>query len=58
MVDLDDSDNCRQYVTKMNFQDDTFLIPIDSFEGHFVLVFDMNSMQGAAEKCQYSELNK
>ena len=39
-----------------NFQDDIPSIPIDDFKGHYVLVFDLNSMQDANEICHYPEL--
>ena len=40
----------------MNFQDDIPSIPIDGFKDHYVLVFDLTSMQDATEKCHYPEL--
>ena len=40
----------------MNFQDDIPSIPIDDFKDHYVLVFDLTSMQDATEKCHYPEL--
>ena len=40
----------------MNFQDDIPSIPIDDFKDHFVLVFDLTSIQDATENCHYSEL--
>ena len=40
----------------MNFQDDIPSIPIDDFKDHYVLVFDLNSMQDANENCHYPEL--
>ena len=39
----------------MNFQIDIPSIPIDDFKDHYVLVFDLTSMQDATEKCQYLE---
>ena len=39
----------------MNFQDDIPSIPIDDFKDHYVLVFDLTSMQDAAENCHYPE---
>ena len=54
IVDFDDADNCRLYVTSMkarNFQDDTFSIPIDNFKDHYVLVFDLTSMQDNTANC-------
>ena len=59
IVDFDATDNCRLYVTtmnEMNFQDDIPSIPIDNFKDHFVLVFDLTSMQVATEYCHYPEL--
>ena len=52
IVDFDAADNCRVYVTTMkamNFQDDIPSIPIDNFKDHYVLVFDLTSMQDATE---------
>ena len=40
----------------MNFQDDIPSIPIDNFKDHYVLVFDLTSMQDATENCHYTEL--
>ena len=36
--------------------DDIPSIRIDKFKGHYVLVFDLTSMQDATENCQYPEL--
>ena len=55
----DTTDNCRLYVTTkkaMNFQDDIPSIPVDNFKDHYVLVFDLTSMQDATEHCHFSEL--
>ena len=41
----------------MNSQDDIFSIPIINFKDHFVLVFDLTSMQDATANCQYPKLN-
>ena len=59
IVYFDAADNCRLYVTTMkaiNFQDDIPSIPIDTFKDHYVLVFDLTSMQDASENCHYPEL--
>ena len=59
VVDYDTSDNCRLYVTTMramNFHDGLPSIPIDNFKYHYVLVFDLTSMQDATEHCHYPEL--
>ena len=58
IVDSDTADNCRQYMTNMkamNFQDENPSIPIDDFKDHYVLVFDLTSMQDATEKYHYFE---
>ena len=59
IVDFDATDNCRLYVTTMEamkFQDDIPSIPIDNFKDHYVLVFDLTSIQDATENCHYPEL--
>ena len=59
IVDFDAADNCRLHVTTMkamNFQDDIPSIPIDKFKDHYVLLFDLTSMQDAFENCHYPEL--
>ena len=59
IVDFDAADKCRLYVTTMkamNSQDDIPSIPIDNFKDHYVLVFDLTSMQDATENCHYPEL--
>ena len=40
----------------MKFQDDIPSIPIDNFKDHYLLVFDLTSMQDATENCHYPEL--
>ena len=59
VVDYDTSDSCRLYVTTMramNCNDDLPSIPINNFKDHYVLVFDLTSMQDATEHCHYPEL--
>ena len=59
IVNFDAADNCRLYVTTMkamNFQDDSPSIPIDKFKDHYVLKFDLFSIQDATENCHYPEL--
>ena len=59
IVHHDTTDNCRLYVTTMkamNFQDDIPSTPIDNFKDHYVLDFDLTSMQDATEHCHYPEL--
>ena len=59
IVDFDAADKCRLYVSTMkamSFQDDIPSVPIDNFKDHYVLVFDLTSMQDATENCHYPEL--
>ena len=59
IVDFHAADGCCVYVTTMkamNFQDDVPSSPIDIFKNHYVLTFDLNSMQNATENCHYQEL--
>ena len=59
IVDFDAADNCRLYVTTMkamNFQDEIPSIPIDNFKNHYVVGFDLTSIQDATEFCHYPEL--
>ena len=58
-VESDAADNCRLNITTMkamNFQDDIPSIPIVDFKDHYVLVFDLTSMQEATKNCHYPEL--
>ena len=59
IVDFDAAGNCRLYVTTMkamNLQDDIPSISIDNFKDHYVLLFDLTSMQDANKNCLYPEL--
>ena len=59
IIDFDAADNCRFYVTKMkamNHQDEIPSIPVDNFKNHYVIVFDLTSMQDATQNCHYPEL--
>ena len=40
----------------MNFPDDISSIPIDNFKDHYVIVFELTSLQVATEKRHYTEL--
>ena len=58
-MDFDTADNCRLYVTTMkasNFQDGIPSILFDNFKDHYLLVYDLTSMQDATENCHYPEL--
>ena len=55
LVDFDAADSCRLYVTTMkamNFQKEIHSIPIDNFRDHYVMVFDLTSIQDATENCR------
>ena len=39
----------------MNFQDDNPSFPIDNFKDHYILAFDLTSMQDATDECHYPE---
>ena len=41
----------------MNFQDDFPSIPVDNFKDHYVLVFDLTSMQDATDHFHYPDLS-
>ena len=59
VVQHDTTDNFRLYVTTMkamNFQDDIPSFPVDNCKDHYVLVFDLTSLQVATEHCHYQEL--
>ena len=59
IVHHDSTDSCRLYVATMkaiNFQDDIPSIPVDNFEDHYVIVFDLTSMQYATNHCNHPEI--
>ena len=59
IADFDTADNCRLHVFTMKarkFQENIPSIPIDDFKDHYVLVFDLTSMQDATENFHYPEL--
>ena len=59
IVDFDIADNGCLYVTTMkamNFQGDIQSTSIDDFKDHYVMVFDLTSMQDATENLHYPEL--
>ena len=59
VVDFDAADKCRLYVTTMkalNCRDVIPSIAIDNFKEHYVLVFDLTSMQNASKNCPYPKL--
>ena len=59
IVDFSAVGNCRLFVTTMKamtFQYDLPSIPIDEFKDHYVLIFNLTSVQDATEKCHYPKL--
>ena len=58
IVGIDAAGKCRLNVTTMkamNFQDDNPSFPIEKFKDHYVLVFDLTSMQDATDNCLYPQ---
>ena len=58
-VHHDTTVNCRLYVTTMKamyFQDDIPSSLVDNFKHHYVLQFNLTSMQDVTEHCHYPEL--
>ena len=59
IVDIDAADNCRLFVTTMkamNCRDDIPSFPIEHFKDHYILLFDLTSMEDATENFHYPEL--
>ena len=60
VVSIDTTNNCRAYVTTMkamNFNEEIPALPNDFFTDHYVLVFDLTSLQDAGENVHYPELS-
>ena len=60
VVSIDTTNNCRTYVTTMkamNFNQEIPALPNDFFTDHYVLVFDLTSLQDAGENVHYPELS-
>ena len=60
VVSIDTTNNCRAYVTTMkamNFNEEIPALPNDLFTDHYVLVFDLTSIQDAGENVHYPELS-
>ena len=60
LVSIDTTNNCRAYVTTMkamNFNEEIPALPNDFFTDHYVLVFDLTSLQDAGENVHYPELS-
>ena len=59
IVDLNTEDDCRAYVTTMkamNFNEEIPALPYDKYKDHYILVFDLTSLQDATEHIHYPEL--
>ena len=60
IVSLDTTSPCRPYVTTMKamqFNEDFPALPMEDFQNHYILVFDLTSLQDAAEQLHYPELS-
>ena len=60
IVSLDTNSSCRPYVTTMKaiqFKEDFPAFPIEDFRNHYILVFDLTSLQDAVERLHYPKLS-
>ena len=60
IVSLDTTNDCRAYVTTMkamNFNEEIPALPNHQFQNHYILVFDLTSLQDAGENIHYPELS-
>ena len=60
IISLDTTSPCRPYVTRMKamqFNEDFPALPMEDFQNHYILVFDLTSLQDAAEHLHYPELS-
>ena len=60
IVSLDTTNDCRAYVTTMkamNFNEEIPALPNHQFQNHYILVFDLTSLQDAGENVHYPELS-
>ena len=56
---LNTEDDCRPYVTTMkamSFNEEFASIPVEDFNDHYILVFDLTSLQDCTEFIHYPEL--
>ena len=59
IISLDTTSHCRPYVTTMKamqFNRDFPALPMEDFQNHYILVFEMISLQDTAEQLHYPEL--
>ena len=60
IVSLETTKDCRAYLTTMksrNFNEGIPALPNNLFQNHYVLVFDLTSLQDAGENIYYPELS-
>ena len=60
IVSVDTTNDCRAYVTTMkamNFNEETPALPKNLIQNHYVLLFDLTSLQDAGENIHYPELS-
>ena len=60
IISLDTTSPCRPYVTTrkaLQFNEDFPALPIENFQNHYIFVFDLTSLQDAAEQLHYPELS-
>ena len=60
IVSLDTTSPCLPYVTTrkaMQFNENRQALPMEDFQNHYILVFDLTSLQDAAEHLHYPELS-
>ena len=60
IISLDITSPYRPYVTTMKamqFNEDFPALPMEDFQNHYILVFDLTSLQDAAEHLHYPELS-
>ena len=60
IISIDTRSPSRPYVTTMKamqFNEDFPALPLEDFRNHYILVFDLTSLQDAAEQLHYPELS-
>ena len=60
ITSLDTTSPCRPYVTTMKamqLNENFPALPMEVFQNHYILVFDLTSLQDAAEHLHYPELS-
>ena len=59
IISLDTTSPCGHCVTTkkaMQFSEDFPALPMEDFQNHYIIVFDLTSLQDAAEQLHYPEL--